>query len=112
MGGNSASTLASVEVLTTSGTPLPCTVPPLPLYRSDHTQDGEVACGGSGGPSTCVSLTASGWTTSHQLQQSWYDHVSWRSPDGLLLMGPITTELLTDTGSSSLPSWILEYDTQ
>ena len=109
--------LTSVEVLASFGIPHNCTVPPLPASRHSHTQDGAVACGGSGVTATrtsCVSLTASGWTTSHQLVEGRVSHVSWLSPAGLLLMGgrhsDQTTELLTDTGSSS-PSFDLEYDT-
>ena len=113
--GDGRTGLSSVEVFSPSGVPLPCTVPPLPAYRSSHTQDGEVACGGSGSSYSCDSLTASGWTTSHQLVSPRHRHVSWRSPDGLLLMGGEyslqTTELLTDTSSSSSPSFDLEYDT-
>ena len=108
--------LTSVEVLTLPGVPLPCTVPPLPAWRFEHTQDGEVACGGYGSDATltsCVSLTASGWTTSHQLQQRRSEQVSWLSPPGLLLMGGAfsgeTTELLTDTSSSTLQSFDLEH---
>ena len=112
------SELISVEVLSSSGVPIPCTVPPLPAYTDDHTQDGVVACGGHLTNTSCSTLTASGWTTSHQLQQRRSGHVSWTSPAGLLLMGGEywysnsrrTTELLTDTGSSS-PSYDLEYDT-
>ena len=107
----------AVEVFSASGARLPCSVPPFPLQRYQHTQDGEVACGGSGsGYYSCDSLTASGWTTSHQLVSPRHRHVSWRSPDGLLLMGGEyslqTTELLTDTSSSSSPSFDLEYDTR
>ena len=113
-----------VEVLSPSGVPLPCTLPPLPISREGHndrfnhacghTQDGEVACSGS----SCVTLTAEGWQESHQLQQRRWSHCSWRSPAGLLLMGGgwygsgQTTELLTDTSSSSSPSFSLEYDTR
>ena len=110
--------LTSVEVLSPSGVLIPCSVP-RPAYRSYHTQDGAVACGGGDAPATltsCSSLTASGWSTSHQLQERRHRHVSWLSPVGLLLMGGwgsrLTTELLTDTSSSSSPSFDLEYDTQ
>ena len=117
-GGASNRSMASVEVLSPSGVRLPCSVPDLPAPRYRHTQDGEVACGGSGVTATrtsCVSLTASGWTTSHQLLEMRDEHVSWRSPDGLLLMGgnfTQTTELLSDTNSSSLLSFDPEYDTR
>merc|ERR1711923_591698 len=97
----------------------PCSVPPLPAYRDDHTQNGVVACGGghswTATATSCVSLTVSGWTTSHQLQETRHQHVSWRSPAGLLLMGGLqssrTTELLSDTSNSSSQSFYLEYFT-
>ena len=113
-GGHGTGT--SVEVVSRWGSPLPCTVPPLPAYRSYHTQDGEVACGGDNTATltSCVTLTASGWTTSHHLVEERHNHVSWRSPAGLLLMGGEytrrSTELLSNTNSSSSPSFNLEYD--
>ena len=116
-GEGDGSSLTSVEVVSSSGVPLPCTVPPLPASRYDHTQDGLVACGGYGSTAvltSCVTLTGSGWQESHQLQEERALHVSWRSPAGLLLMGGhsnLTSELLTNTGSSSSPSFDLEYYT-
>ena len=108
--------LTSVEVLTPSGVPRNCRVPPLPASRWSHTQDGLVACGGGDTTATlttCLVLTAEGWNTSHQLQQEREIHVSWWSPAGLLLMGgrdssSTTTEFLTNT--SSTPSFQLDYD--
>ena len=100
----------SVEVLSPTGVRLPCSVPPLPLSaasRYHHTQDGEVACGGYDyeDATSCSTLTASGWTKSHDLLYERRKHVSWNSPDGLLLMGGEyslrNTELLTNTSSSS-----------
>ena len=116
-GRDKSTELTSVEVVSPSGVPLPCPVPPLPASRYDHTQDGLVACGGYGSTAvltSCVTLTGSGWQESHQLQEARAQHVSWRSPAGLLLMGGhsnLTTELLTNTGSSSSPSFDLEYYT-
>ena len=119
---NSAGTsgLSSVEVVSPSGSLLPCSVPHLPASRWYHTQDGEVACGGSylhtDTYTNCVSLTASGWTKSHELVGEREGHVSWLSPDGLLLMGGLSnilkTELLSDNSSSSSPSFRLEYGTR
>ena len=110
-GGYDGSWLTSVEVFSPSGVRLPCSVPPLLASRYDHTQDGEVACGGGFGDTSCATLTASGWITSHLLTEKRHGHVSWSSPAGLLLMGDWTTELLSDTGSSSTPSFGLEYET-
>ena len=114
------SELSSVEVFSPSGVPLPCSVPPLPAPRYYHTQDGEVACGGdyyTATSTSCSSLTASGWITSHQLVKERSYHVSWLSLDGLLLIGGaqlsgMTTELLTNNTSSSSPSFGLEYSTR
>ena len=107
-GWDSYTDLTSVEVFSPSGVRLPCSVPPLPASRQDHTHDGAVACGGWDGNTatytSCVTLTAEGWQESHQLQEKRVDHSSWRSPDGLLLMGgkdsPNTTEILTDNSTS------------
>ena len=107
-----------MEVLTPSGVPLPCTVPPLPAPRKALTQDGLVACGGwnTASRTSCVSLTGSGWQESHQLQERRDDHSSWRSPAGLLLMGgwgsSTSTEILSATDSSSTSSFTLAYDTR
>ena len=109
-----------MEVVSSSGVRLPCTVPPLPASRHYHTQDGEVACGGysTATRTSCVSLTGSGWQESHQLQKMREDHSSWRSPAGLLLMGgadfgtQTSTEILSATDSSTTSSFTLEYDTR
>ena len=96
----------SVEVLSPTGVRLPCSVPPLPDSRHHHTQDGEVACGGQDyeDATSCSTLTASGWTKSHDLLYERRKHASWNSPDGLLLMGGEyglrTTELLANTSTS------------
>ena len=113
-----------MEVVSPSGVPLPCSVPPLPDPRNGHTQDGEVACGGGGlwyTLSSCVSLTASGWIESHHLTWERWGHVSWSSPAGLILMGGdqeigdwsdwTGTELLTND-SSSTEFYDLEYGTR
>ena len=110
--------LLIVEVLTSSGLHLPCSVPPLPttIQKEFYTQNGEVVCGGEPTAHSCISLTGSDWTTSHQLMTERERHSSWLSPAGLLLMGGSltgngqTTELLSDTSSTS-PLFDLEYDT-
>ena len=110
--------LSAVEVLSPSGVPHSCSVPPLPAWRGDHTQDGLVACGGDNTAfrTSCATLTGEGWQESHQLQERRDDHSSWRSPAGLLLMGgwdsPTSTEILSVTDSTSTPSFTLAYDTE
>ena len=107
--------LPSVEVLTPSGLHLSCSEPPLPRWREFYTQNGEVVCGGEPDKWSCITLTGSEWTTSHQLQESRWGHSSWSSRAGLIMMGGYdsgkTTELLSNSGSSS-PSFDLEYDTE
>ena len=133
--------LSSVEVLSPTGVRLPCSVPPLPEPRFGHTQDGEVACGGgediligagydAATLTNCVSLTASGWITSHKLNYKRQGHVSWSvNIPGyyytvfLMLMGgndgkqgiyssSWTTEDLSYNYSNAWPSFDLEYATQ
>ena len=108
--------LPSVEVLTPSGLHLPCSVPPLPRWREFYTQNGEVVCGGEPNKWSCITLSGSDWTKSHQLVLARKGHSSWLSPAGLLLMGgqysKQTTELLSDTSSSSSLTFDLEYDTE
>ena len=85
--------LQSVE-LYNPATKTSCTLPKLPEARKDHTQDGELACGGQGGiyntTRTCVkwSSDSGSWTQSHTLGQIRYGHdESWNTEDGVYLMG-------------------------
>ena len=126
-GGYDLYGLSSVEVLTSDGSNLPCAVPPLPTSRYWHTQDGLVACGGYNGMGdtatrkSCTTLTAAGWTTSHQLQTERGWHVSWSSAAGLMLMGGVdtgsvnTADLLPITRFHNGPStsyyFKLDYET-
>ena len=90
----------------------------LPSPRAYHTQSGDILCGGYEDhvPSTTyMSYTGGAWVTSHTLLEERYDHCSWRSPEGVLLMGgegsPRTTELLSNTNSTTALSFSLEYHT-
>ena len=107
--------LTSVEVLSGAGTPL-CTLPPLPSYRSGHTQDGLLTCGGWDTRTTCIKLSAGGWVVSHNLLKSRTEHSSWQSPAGLVLIGGggsgTTTELLSSSDSSSSSNFTLQYETR
>ena len=121
-GGYYGSDLASVEVFSGAGTPISCTIPPLPAARYGHTQDGLLSCGGWGTDTrrNCVKISAlaGGWVVSHNLLQDRSGHSSWQSPAGLVLIGGghtasslTTTELLSSSDSSSSSNFTLQYDT-
>ena len=117
-GGKDGSGLTSVEVFSAAGTSLCTALPPLPTTRYGHTQDGVLSCGGVGGSSTCVKLSAlaGGWVESNKLLQVKSGHSSWMSPAGLVLMGgvysPTTTERLSSSDSSSSYSFNLQNKTE
>ena len=111
-----------MEILRSNGSYW-CSLPDLPDDRSGHTQSGLIACGGHGRRdsdimSSCSSFSNGEWIKSHQLsvapqfQYGRFDHSSWISPQGVVLMGglfgAITTENLTDDGLS-IPSFPLKY---
>ena len=109
--------LTKTEVLHSDGTPW-CSLPDLPVDRSEHSQTGLEACGGDSSTvqTTCVRPSGDSWTPSHQLLQKRAYHSSWVSPAGTLLMGgwysEKTTELLdTNTGDSAM-SFPLKYRTE
>lgn len=84
-----------------------CDLPDLPDMRRAHTQNGGVLCGGGGDVDTltsCLTLTDHAWSVSHQLLFRRYEHSSWWSEEGVLLIGgyesSLTTELLTNDGKS------------
>ena len=119
-GYRESGSLTSVEVLSAAGTTISCTIPPLPIRRSGHTQDGLLSCGG--GDTTDTSRTcakfsalAGDWVVSHNLLESRYWHSSWQSPAGLVLIGGgysyTTTELLSSSDSSSSSNFTLQYST-
>ena len=67
-----------------------CSLPQLPVHgKSYHTQDGDLACGGSYDSKTCVkwSPTSGIWTKSHTLRQERVSHVSWATASGVYLIG-------------------------
>ena len=88
-----------------------CQLPGLPNDRHRHTQDGRTICGGGSygrfrtrTRSTCITLNEEGeWKISHRLIEPRASHVSWKMPEGILLMGgensPNTTELIKDDGT-------------
>ena len=109
----------SVEALWSNGSSL-CSLPDLPDDHSVHTQSGLVTCGGYYDYNTqtsCYTFTNGVWTKSHTLRYGRYQHSSWTSPMGIVLMGgwdsdsETTTELLTDDGQST-ENFSLRYITE
>ena len=84
-----------------------CSLPNLPDFRSTHTQNGGLTCGGINRfvHSSCLTFSSGEWKTSHMLLQQRYEHTTWNSPIGTILMGgsdaPLLTELLNDDGTST-----------
>ena len=105
----------TVELLNLDGS-WHCSLPPLPEQRSSHTQTGLVACGGfqKNVTKSCVRFSKGEeeWKKSHTLKNQRWSHVSWDSPDGVLLMGGYgsftTTELLTNNGDTT-PGFKIKY---
>ena len=101
-----------VQLLDTNGTFI-CNLPNLPERRFGHTQNGLVACGGGNYSyilSNCLTFQNGSWTESYTLAEPRLNHLSWRSPNGIMLLGgmrdatnennepPITSEILTEEG--------------
>eukprot|EP00091_Calanus_sinicus_P012997 TRINITY_DN28997_c0_g1_i1.p2 TRINITY_DN28997_c0_g1~~TRINITY_DN28997_c0_g1_i1.p2 ORF type:complete len:163 (-),score=50.34 TRINITY_DN28997_c0_g1_i1:16-447(-) len=83
-GGGEA--LTSVEVFDPS-TGLSCSLPNLPEERFAHTMDNLLICGGEESGTTCLSFSSGEWMTSLTLLEERYDHTSWQTDQGLVLMG-------------------------
>ena len=100
-----------VQLLHQNGT-LICNLTSLPEARFGHTQNGLVACGGGNYThyrSTCFTFQNGFWIESYNLTEPRFKHSSWRSPDGVMLLGgkwidghfdpPGTSEVLTKDGA-------------
>ena len=118
-GGTAAE--VSVEVIREDGTL--CSMADFPP-REHHSMSGFTVCGGvarhAGNVITsCSTLTAGVWETTHNMNVRRRDHLSWNSPNGTLLLGGCwncdpsyqTTELLSTTSSSSTEAFTLSFDT-
>ena len=107
----SSGALKSVELLYTNGTHR-CFLPDLPQGRHYPSQTGLITCASSdsgGTKKTCVTFSEGSWQHSHTLAgQGRHGNVAWASPQGVLLMGASTTELLTENGDTT-PSFDLDY---
>ena len=111
----------SVEVIREDGTL--CSMADWPP-RVRHSMSGFTVCGGSTKTygdtiSSCSTLTAGEWETTHNMNVLRSDHLSWNSPNGTLLLGGCwncdpsyqTTEFLSTISSSSAPAFTLLFDT-
>ena len=87
VGGHPTKTsIKSVEAITEDGIPL-CTLPDLPDKRIRHTMDNHIMCGGFFTQSSCLYCRGGEWTQyKNDLKIKRSDHVSWRSPDGKVLL--------------------------
>ena len=74
-----------------------CNLPDHPTYAQRHTQNGLVTCGGAV-PKYCYTFAKGAWVLSHRLQRRYFDHCSWESSQGIVLLNRGTTDLLTETG--------------
>ena len=101
-----------------------CQLPRLPVPgRRKHTQSSYTACGGydldTVATRTSCDTFDGEWEQSHSMMVPYgrWDHVSWQSPAGTLLMGGNgylsgnTTELLSTTADTTTASFSLPYDT-
>ena len=95
-----ASVSKQVELLKDDGT-FWCNLPDHPDSPNRHTQNGLVTCGfpWRSGHRICYTFANGTWAQSHTLQRDYYDHCSWESSQGIVLLMNGTTDLLTETGS-------------
>ena len=98
----------SADIILEDGTA--CTMTPgLPSPgRRAHSASGLTLCGGQDAETTYTCSTFTGqWETSHSLSFGRYDHVSWLSPDGIILIGGgdpwgwQTSELLSNISNTT-----------
>ena len=109
----------TVELLYGNGSS--CWLPSLPEGRWSHSQSGLVLCGGGAGEETrasCSALVAGAWLPSHTLQLQRWNHLSWETEGGILLLGGWdsgagrTTELLSPASSTTTIKFALPYETR
>ena len=85
----------TVELLYGNGSS--CWLPSLPEGRWSHSQSGLVICGGGAGEETrasCSALVAGAWLPFHTLQVQRWNHLSWETEGGILLLGQHTTTVI------------------
>ena len=96
-----------------------CKLPDLPYAVAKHSLCGGLACGGSGNPcrSQCMKFGPSGFVKATvSLKQYRRNHLCWKWPRGVLLLGgessPKTTELVSYDGSTSESKFDLSHPAQ
>jgi len=118
--------LTSVEVFSPS-TGKSCSLPSLPDWRTSHTMNSLLVCGGYywDTTTTCLTFSSGKWMTSHSLVEERDDHTSWQTEEGVVvLMGgndkggdgsqtdsPTTSELVQMGGEQGEPSFPMQYKT-
>ena len=105
-----------MEVFYPTGDKQSCVLPSLPDNRGGHTMDTLEICGGDYTRTTCITFTSGQWVTSHALTVRRYDHTSWSTEAGIVLMGgyysPSNTELLTEGEYDGVPGFDMQYNTE
>ena len=65
---------------------------------------------------TCITFTSGQWVTSHALTQERWDHISWSTDAGILLMGGRnsvrTTEIISPGVYDAVPGFGMQYHTE
>ena len=66
---------------------------------------------------TCITFTSGQWVTSHALTEKRWDHTSWSTQDGVVLMGGYegsarTTEIISEGEYEGVPGYNLQYNTR
>ena len=90
-----------------------CLLPRLPSRGLvHHTQSSLTACGGwDTAGFSCLTFSGE-WEQSHFLSVGRYDHVSWQSPAGILLMGGEWSRTSTELISDTTDTFSLPYETR
>ena len=109
--------IAEVEVIREDGST--CSMPDLPgKGRYLHSANRLTLCGGLGSPGPglrgkdCTTFTNGQWENSHKLGEERYGHISWDSPNGIVIISggtSKTTEELSPNSDTSTPSFPLPY---
>ena len=77
------------------------------VFHADGGYDNDIR-------TSCLSFTDGQWKITHFLQSERFEHSSWLSPQGVILLGgtgsKTTTEILPNEGGAT-PSFALKYIT-